>query len=121
MRGIDREGEIQRPARIGALAETARARLRRLGYTNVELLHGDGTRGWPDHAPYDAIAVAAGGPKVPPSLLEQLALGGRLVMPIGSDETTQILVRITRKSATTFSVELTVNSVTRTFDVTIAA
>ena len=47
--------------------------MERLGYRNVEVLHGDGTLGWPEHAPYDAIVVAAGGPEVPPALLDQLA------------------------------------------------
>ena len=73
--------------RLGAAA--ARARLR-----NVHVLHGDGTLGWPEHAPYDAIVVAAGGPDVPPALLEQLALGGRLVIPVGSTPREQNLVRL---------------------------
>ena len=54
--------------RLGQLAEQAAARLADLGYGNVHVLHGDGTRGWPEHAPYDAIVVAAGGPQVPESL-----------------------------------------------------
>ena len=63
------------------LAETARERLKRLGYENVQVRCGDGTRGWPEEAPFDAIVVAAGGPGIPPALLEQLRIGGRLVIP----------------------------------------
>jgi protein-L-isoaspartate(D-aspartate) O-methyltransferase len=84
--------------RLGQLAEQAAARLADLGYGNVHVLHGDGTRGWPEHAPYDAIVVAAGGPQVPESLKEQLKIGGRLVIPVGPDQRTQELVRITRIS-----------------------
>jgi len=82
--------------RYANLAASADARLTRLGYTNVHVLHGDGTRGWPEHAPYDAIVVAAGGPEVPSSLREQLAIGGRLVIPVGPTARQQRLVRITR-------------------------
>lgn len=82
--------------RLGQLAEQAAARLAGLGYDNVHVLHGDGTRGWPEHAPYDAIVVAAGGPEVPASLKEQLKIGGRLVIPVGADQRTQELVRVTR-------------------------
>jgi protein-L-isoaspartate(D-aspartate) O-methyltransferase len=82
--------------RIGQLAEKAAAALNRLGYANVHVLHADGTRGWPDHAPYDAIVVAAGGPKVPESLKAQLKIGGRLVIPVGADRSVQELVRVTR-------------------------
>jgi protein-L-isoaspartate(D-aspartate) O-methyltransferase len=88
--------------RIDALATTAREKLERLGYSNVHVLCGDGSLGWPEHAPYDAIAVAAGGPKIPESLLLQLALGGRLVMPVGPDQSWQTLVRVTRESETEF-------------------
>ena len=60
------------------LAEAATERLTRLGYENVRVLCGDGTRGWPEEAPFDAIVVAAGSPGIPPALLEQLRIGGRL-------------------------------------------
>ena len=83
--------------RMPALAHVAKDRLARLGYGNVTVIEGDGTLGWQEHAPYDAIAVAAAGPKVPPPLLAQLAVGGRLVVPVG--DKTQTLVRITRESA----------------------
>ena len=82
--------------RLGPLAEKAAATLAELGYDNVHVLHGDGTRGWPEHAPYDAIVVAAGGPQVPESLKEQLKIGGRLVIPVGADQRSQELIRVTR-------------------------
>jgi protein-L-isoaspartate(D-aspartate) O-methyltransferase len=82
--------------RIGQLAEKSAAKLASLGYSNVHVLHGDGTRGWPDHAPYDAIIVAAGGPQVPESLKAQLRIGGRLVIPVGADRRLQELVRVIR-------------------------
>ena len=85
--------------RLGQLADKAAARLADLGYDNIHVLHGDGTRGWPEHAPYDAIVVAAGGPQVPESLKEQLKIGGRLVIPVGTDQRSQELVRVTRISA----------------------
>ncbi len=82
--------------RHGPLAEKAAATLADLGYDNVHVLHGDGTRGWPAHAPFDAIVVAAGGPRIPKSLKQQLKIGGRLVMPVGADDSAQELVRVTR-------------------------
>ena len=91
--------------RIESLAESARERLARLGYANVHVVCGDGTLGWSEHAPYDAIAVAAGGPKAPPALLSQLAIGGRLVIPIGATEASQRLMRITRVSETSYREE----------------
>jgi protein-L-isoaspartate(D-aspartate) O-methyltransferase len=81
--------------RHAELAATAQERLRRLGYDNVEIRHGDGTRGWPEKAPFDAIIVAAAGPRIPESLREQLAVGGRMLIPVGS-EYSQELVRVTR-------------------------
>lgn len=69
--------------RIPALAEAARARLASLGYRNVSVQVMDGTLGWRQQAPFDAIVVSAGAPAVPPALLEQLADGGRLVVPVG--------------------------------------
>jgi protein-L-isoaspartate(D-aspartate) O-methyltransferase len=91
--------------RIDSLATAARERLARLGYGNVHVLHGDGSLGWPEHAPYDAIAVAAGGPRVPEALLSQLAIGGRLIIPVGPDESSQVLVRVTRESETEYRQE----------------
>ena len=77
------------------LANQARSRLKRLGYDNVEIVCGDGTKGLPDRAPFDAIIVSAGGPQVPETLKQQLAIGGRLVIPVGRD-THQTLLRIRR-------------------------
>jgi protein-L-isoaspartate(D-aspartate) O-methyltransferase len=68
------------------LARTARERLSQLGYSNVRVEIGDGTLGWPPGSPYDGILVAAAAPMVPPPLIEQLADGGRLVIPLGSAE-----------------------------------
>ena len=82
--------------RIGQLAEKSAMTLKQLGYGNVHVLHGDGTLGWPDHAPFDAIVVAAGGPEVPESLKAQLKVGGRLVIPVGRDRRLQELLRVTR-------------------------
>jgi protein-L-isoaspartate(D-aspartate) O-methyltransferase len=69
--------------RIPALLQAAREVIQRLGVKNVSLLLGDGTMGWRDYGPYDAILVSAAGPDVPAPLLEQLAVGGRLVVPVG--------------------------------------
>jgi protein-L-isoaspartate(D-aspartate) O-methyltransferase len=88
--------EVYTIERHGELADTAAGRLRELGFRNVHVLHGDGTLGWAEHAPYDAIVVAAGGPDVPDALVGQLAVGGRLVIPLGADRDLQTLVRITR-------------------------
>ena len=68
---------------VPELAEQARERLHRLGYSNVEVRAGDGYLGWPEHAPYRAIMVTAGATEIPPPLVEQLAPGGRMVIPVG--------------------------------------
>ena len=81
--------------RLPRLAERARARLEGLGYDNVWVRVGNGTLGWPDEAPFDRILVAAGGPSVPPPLVEQLAEGGRMVLPVGSPED-QVLTVVER-------------------------
>jgi protein-L-isoaspartate(D-aspartate) O-methyltransferase len=91
-------GEVYTVERIGQLAEKAASTLADLGYHNVHVRHGDGTKGWPEHAPYDGIIVAAGGPAIPESLKEQLKVGGRLVIPVGRDPKVQELVRVTRVS-----------------------
>jgi protein-L-isoaspartate(D-aspartate) O-methyltransferase len=82
--------------RHATLAEGARERLERLGYRNVHVLCGDGSLGWPEHAPYDAIAVAAGAPRIPRALLEQLSPKGRLVLPVSAGSTRQVLLRVRR-------------------------
>jgi protein-L-isoaspartate(D-aspartate) O-methyltransferase len=79
--------------------------LRRLGYRNVCLRHADGTLGWPEYAPYQGIVVAAGGPTIPAALQDQLALGGRLVLPVGAHQRRQQLLRVTREGETTFRQE----------------
>lgn len=78
------------------LAAAASERLHRLGYDNGVVVGGDGTKGWPDRAPYDAILAAAAGERIPEALLAQLKSGGRLVMPVGSQDGVQTLVRLTR-------------------------
>jgi protein-L-isoaspartate(D-aspartate) O-methyltransferase len=86
--GIERQHE---------LVEVARERLKRLGYENVTIVEGDGTRGWPEEAPYDAILAAASGSHVPIPLVEQLKPGGSIVMPIGSPGWAQKLVKATKR------------------------
>jgi protein-L-isoaspartate(D-aspartate) O-methyltransferase len=78
------------------LVEYARSRFQLAGYHNIQVRHGDGTQGWPEYAPYDGIVVAAGGPAVPLSLQQQLAPGGRLVIPVGQKKRQQWLIRVTR-------------------------
>lgn len=80
------------------LVDVARERLQRLGYHNVAIVEGDGTKGCPDEAPFDAILAAASGSHVPKALLDQLAEGGRIVMPLGSPGWVQELVRVTKRA-----------------------
>src|SRR5437773_6079186 len=84
--------------RLPRLAERARATLEALGVANVWIRVGNGALGWPDEAPFDRILVAAGGPSVPPPLVEQLVEGGRLVLPVGSAED-QVLTVVERAAA----------------------
>jgi protein-L-isoaspartate(D-aspartate) O-methyltransferase len=84
---------------FGALAADARARLNRLGYTKVTVRHGDGYAGWPEEAPFDAILVTAAADSIPPALLDQLAPGGRLVMPVGDQFPYQQLVLVQKDAA----------------------
>jgi protein-L-isoaspartate(D-aspartate) O-methyltransferase len=88
--------EVYSIERHASLAEQASERLAALGYRNVHVRVGDGTLGWAEHAPYDAILVAAGGPEIPPALQAQLAPGGRLVMPVGETPHSQQLIRLVR-------------------------
>jgi protein-L-isoaspartate(D-aspartate) O-methyltransferase len=94
--------EVFTVERRAALAEAARERLAELGFENVRVMHGDGTKGWPEFAPYDAIIVAASGPEIPRSLRDQLRIGGRLVIPVGDETQFQELKRITRTGPATF-------------------
>ncbi|MCK4690695.1 MAG: protein-L-isoaspartate(D-aspartate) O-methyltransferase, partial [Desulfuromonadales bacterium] len=92
--------------RLAGLACTAREHLRNLGYnTNVRVQVGDGSLGWPEHAPYDAIVVTACAPKVPKPLMEQLSIGGRMVIPVGPHPYTQMLVRVRRLGEDNYSHE----------------
>jgi|SRR5579884_855415 len=85
--GIERQHE---------LVEVSRQRMRRLGYDNVEIVEGDGTKGWPAGAPYDAILAAASGSHVPKPLVEQLAARGSIVMPVGDPGWVQHLLKVTK-------------------------
>ncbi|VAW79567.1 Protein-L-isoaspartate O-methyltransferase [hydrothermal vent metagenome] len=81
--------------RIEPLATQARQRFRQLGYRNIRVQHSDGSWGWPQFGPFDAIIVTAGAADIPESLLEQLRVGGRLVMPLGGRDQ-QVLISVTR-------------------------
>ena len=87
------------------LVVVARERLQRLGYGNVEIVEGDGTRGCREEAPFDAILAAASGSHVPEALLAQLGPGGRIVMPIGEPGWVQELVKVTRRDDGTLAQE----------------
>jgi protein-L-isoaspartate(D-aspartate) O-methyltransferase len=98
-------GEVYTIERIPGLAEAAAASLGALGYDNVHVRCGDGTRGWPEEAPFDGIVVTAGGPEVPEGGERQLTVGGRLVIPVGASKGYQRLVCVTRVSETGFETE----------------
>jgi protein-L-isoaspartate(D-aspartate) O-methyltransferase len=97
--------EVFTVERHSELAERAEDRLQASGYKNVFIRIGDGTKGWPEKAPFDAIVVAAGGPSIPVSLQEQLEIGGRLIIPVGDTPREQRLMRITRIAANKFEEE----------------
>ena len=82
--------------RIPVLAAESKQRLPALGYRNVSFRCDDGTNGWEVYAPFDAILVAAGGPTLPDPLIKQLEVGGKLVIPVGQDQKTQELIRVTK-------------------------
>lgn len=88
--------------RHDALSQSAKQVLSRLGFSNVEWRTGDGTRGWPEAAPFDAILVSAGGPAIPQALKQQLEIGGHLVMPVGERPHLQRLMQVQRVDATHF-------------------
>jgi len=89
-------GRVVAIERHASLADEARERLAALGYDNVAVHVGDGSTGWPGEGPYDAILVAAGAPEPPPALCAQLAIGGRLVVPVDAGDDHQRLRRIRR-------------------------
>ena len=80
---------------VAPLAERARADLARLGYRNVHVRAGDGYQGWPEAAPFDAIMVTAAAPRIPEPLLAQLKDGGRLIIPVGEDDQSLVVIRRT--------------------------
>jgi protein-L-isoaspartate(D-aspartate) O-methyltransferase len=98
-------GEVYAIERIGRLAAFAALNIAKAGCRNVQVREGDGTLGWPEAAPFDAILVSAGAPAVPGTLMSQLAIGGRMVVPVGNETHTQDLVRVTRRSETEFKQE----------------
>ena len=88
---------------VPELARSAEERLRNLGYTNVRVLTGDGTLGWPDAAPFDAIMVTAAGLRIPEALKQQLKPGGTMVMPVGAQGETQYLTVVRRQADGSFT------------------
>ncbi len=90
-------GQVFAIERIADLAREAQARIRQLNIYNATVKCFDGTLGWAAHAPYQGILVAAGGPDIPEPLLSQLAVGGKLVIPVGADRDSQRLMRVVRK------------------------
>lgn len=90
---VDRVYSIERHRK---LARQAGERFERLGYDNIEVRHGDGTRGWPEHAPFAGILVSAAAPVVPSALKEQLRVGARLVVPVAASTFEQRLLKVTR-------------------------
>jgi protein-L-isoaspartate(D-aspartate) O-methyltransferase len=98
-------GRVVAVERHETLARGARRRLAALGYGNVEVHTGDGTLGWPDAAPFDVIIATAGGPRVPQTWLDQLSIGGRLVMPVGESPRRQRLMKMVRKGEDAFEQE----------------
>ena len=98
-------GEVYTIERIEELATHAASTLADLNYENIEVIHADGTLGLPEHAPFDAIVVTAGGPNVPETLKKQLKIGGRMVIPVGSYQGIQELVRVTRLSQSDYKQE----------------
>jgi protein-L-isoaspartate(D-aspartate) O-methyltransferase len=98
-------GQVYTLESVPELAEQARFRLQRLGYRNVTVRVADGYRGWPEEAPFDAIMVTAAPPDIPPALGEQLRTGGRMVIPVGRRNETQMLYRCVKQADGTLSKE----------------
>lgn len=97
--------EVYTIERHSKLVTFARARFQDGNYRNIRVKHGDGTLGWPEMAPFDAIVAAASGPHVPEPLKQQLAVGGRLLLPVGGNRYSQHLVLLTRTGKATFEVQ----------------
>jgi protein-L-isoaspartate(D-aspartate) O-methyltransferase len=97
--------EVIAVERHGELVELARERLERLGFDNVRIVEGDGSEGLPDEAPFQAILCAASGSHVPRALLDQLSIGGILVMPVGEPDAVQNLVKVVRRGEEEFQQE----------------
>ncbi len=95
--------EVYSVERIPSLVEAARRNLAAAGCHNVRVHLGDGSLGWPEHAPYDAVLVSAGGPSVPAPLREQMAVGGRLLMPVGEQSWDQHLVLLERRTTENYT------------------
>ena len=91
-------GEVVSIERYRTLAETAKARLEKLGYGNVDVVVGDGLAGWPERAPYDRIIVTAAAERIPETLVEQLAEGGVMLLPLGPQAGTQHIVKLKKTS-----------------------
>ena len=98
-------GEVFTIERVGQLAEQATANLANAGCDNVHVRHADGTEGWAEEAPFDAILVSAGAPDIPKSLMHQMKVGGRMVIPVGADQRSQELVRVLRVDESEFEQE----------------
>ena len=96
--------EVFAVERHASLTEVAEARCRALGYRNVTFRTGDGTKGWPEAAPFNAILVAAAGPEAPKSLKQQLTIGGKLIIPVG-ENFDQRLMRLVRLDETRYEQE----------------
>jgi protein-L-isoaspartate(D-aspartate) O-methyltransferase len=91
-------GEVFTIEIVPELGERARATLERLGFTNVQTRIGDGYRGWPEEAPFDAIIVTAAADQIPPPLLEQLKAGGRMIIPVGGNSAAEQLTLIEKRA-----------------------
>jgi protein-L-isoaspartate(D-aspartate) O-methyltransferase len=98
-------GRVYAIERHESLTQCAAERLRRLQFDNVVLRSGDGTKGWPEVAPFDAIVVSAGGPENPCALKDQLAIGGRLIIPMGDTRENQRLIKLKRTAERKFEQE----------------
>lgn len=83
---------------VDALAKSARRSLDTIGYRNIEVRTGDGYQGWPEHAPFDGIVVAAAAPRVPQALVEQLRPGGKMVIPVGGEYGVQYLLLVSKRA-----------------------